>query len=73
MRAVLDINILASASIFRNRTPWRITEAGLAGEYLVVVSDEVLATLGIVLSRPHFAARLTAEEREQFLAEMDIA
>lgn len=70
MTVVLGVNILASASVFRNRTPWRITEAGLAGEYTVVISDEMLVTLGIVLARPYFAARLTAEEREQFLLDV---
>lgn len=38
------------------------------GEFRVFLSDGMLATLGVVLSRPYFAARLTDEEREQFLA-----
>lgn len=67
MRVVLDVNILASASVFRDRTPWRITEAGLLGEFTIFLSDSMLATLGIVLNRPYFAARLSVEEREQFL------
>ena len=70
MKVVLDVNILASASVFRDRTPWRITEAGFRGEFQVFLSDEMLATLGVVLERPYFAARLSAEERERFLLDL---
>lgn len=67
MRAILDVNILASASVFFERTPWRIVEAGFRGDYMLFVSDEMLVTLGIVLTRPYFAARLTTGECERFL------
>ena len=70
MRVVLDVNILASASVFRDRTPWRLAEAGLRGTFEIVLSDGMLETLGVVLDRPYFAARLSDKERERFLIDL---
>lgn len=54
MRVVLDVNILASASVFRDRVPWRLTEPGLRGDYNLFISNEMLVALEYVLSRNYF-------------------
>ncbi|HWV35412.1 MAG TPA: putative toxin-antitoxin system toxin component, PIN family [Thermomicrobiales bacterium] len=65
---MLDVNILASASVSPDRTPWRVVQAAFRADVLLFVSTPMLQTLDIVLGRPYFAARLTSEERESFLA-----
>jgi putative PIN family toxin of toxin-antitoxin system len=42
IKAVLDTNILVSASLFPNGNPANIVKRGLAGDFEVIVSDTIL-------------------------------
>ena len=57
LRAVLDVNVLVSATISPAGTPARILHEWRAGAFELVVSPQLLADLERVLARPRIAAR----------------
>ena len=68
-RFVFDANALVSALLFRDSTPDRALRKALSsGETLL--SDECIAELSEVLSRPKFDRYLTREERDLFLTKL---
>jgi len=67
MRAVLDVNILASASTFPDRVPGTVLTLGLTGYFEMIISDPILERLEVVLTRPYFAGRLPEADRIRFL------
>lgn len=59
MRVVLDTNTLISA-LFWGGNPWRVYEAALSREYVLLTSDALLTELENVLARPKFSEPLKA-------------
>ena len=62
MHAVLDVNILISASLSRRGTPAQLLRRWLAGDFELVVSEQLLAELERALAYPKLRARISAEE-----------
>lgn len=63
MRAVLDPNVIISGLLSRKGAPARILEAWSAGEFEVIVSEELLAELERAMKYPKIAKRVDAHER----------
>lgn len=72
MRAVLDTNILVSASIKKGGKPDQILAAAEAEQFQWLTSEFILAELIDVLARKHiqrkYKANVTAKKREVYLA-----
>jgi putative PIN family toxin of toxin-antitoxin system len=71
MKVVLDVNILASASVFPSRMQGAVLELGLMGHFVLVVSDPILERLAVVLTRPYFDARLSEASRLRLLEDLE--
>jgi putative PIN family toxin of toxin-antitoxin system len=68
-RAVLDPNVLVSASISRRGgSPDRIVRAWREGAFELVVSEQLMAELTDVLARPRFAAQAAEGLGESYIA-----
>ena len=70
MRAVLDVNILASAAVFPDRKPGTVVERALTRQYDLVLSEPIMERLSIVLTRRYFAERLSEIDRTHFLDDL---
>jgi putative PIN family toxin of toxin-antitoxin system len=72
MRVVADANILVSAALGRSpESPSvRIVDAALDGRIELVMSPALLEETADVLSRPRIQRRLSAEDAQQFLADL---
>lgn len=70
MKVVLDVNALASASVFPDRLQGTVLELGMTGRIVLVVSEPILERLAIVLTRPYFADRLSETSRLRFLKDL---
>jgi len=71
IRAVLDTNTIVSGFLGLRNPANRLGEVlrrGLAGDYVMVLSDPILAEAhGALFGKPYFSRRLTAVERGDFL------
>lgn len=67
MRAVLDPNVIVSATLSRSGTPANVLRAWLEGAYEMVVSPSLLSELERVLNYPKIARRVTRREADQLL------
>lgn len=70
-RAVLDVNVLASALISRAGAPARLLVELRAGAFELLVSPELLAELREVLARPRFRAWVSVEEALAFVSAIE--
>jgi putative PIN family toxin of toxin-antitoxin system len=68
VRAVLDVNILISALLFRRGTPAHLLMRWLAGEFELVASDALLADLERALAYPKLRSRVPPPEAKRFVA-----
>lgn len=66
MRAVLDPNVLIAALLSPGGAPARLVAAWLAGEFELVVSDELLDELRRALAYPKLRKRVSPEEAAAF-------
>ena len=57
LRAVVDVNVLVSATLTPGGTPHRLVERWLEGLFELVISPALLAELERVLARPEVADR----------------
>jgi len=57
LRAILDVNVLVSATLTPGGTPHRLLERWEEGAFEIVVSASLLGELERVLARPELAAR----------------
>jgi uncharacterized protein len=73
VRAVLDPNVLVSALISPTGAPSRLVTRWLAGDFELVVSDELLAELARALAYPKLRQRVTSEEAERYVELLDRA
>jgi putative PIN family toxin of toxin-antitoxin system len=60
VRLVLDTNVIASALLWGG-VPYKLVEAGAAGDIELVASPALLAELRDVLGRKHLTSRLVAQ------------
>jgi len=67
LRAVLDVNVLASALLSRTGTPATLVREWLGGAFELVVSQRLLDELAGVLAYPKIRTRVEAAEAEAFL------
>jgi predicted nucleic acid-binding protein len=63
IRAVLDTNTLASASIAKSGPIAALLDAWRARRVGVVISQHIIAELERTLRKPYFAARVDADSR----------
>jgi putative PIN family toxin of toxin-antitoxin system len=68
VRAVLDPNILVSALLSRAGAPAQLLARWLAGEFELVVSEQLLAELEQVFLYPKLRRRIRAEDAADFVA-----
>ncbi len=66
-RAVLDVNILASAGVEPGGTPGRVVALCARRQVELVLSDHIVTTLIDVLNRPYFARIAAPRERLEFV------
>lgn len=70
-RIVVDSNVLISRLLFKNSTPGKAV-AQVLESFQLLVSDALLDELRSVLLRTKFDPYASIEEREQFLAALEI-
>lgn len=68
IRAVLDVNVLASGFVSRTGAPGQLLAQWTRGAFELVVSEHILTVLTGVLERPYFRRRLTAQQRAANIA-----
>lgn len=66
-RAVLDPNVLISALLSPSGSPAALVARWLAGEFELVVSEQLLAELRRALVYPKLRSRITPEEAMAFI------
>jgi len=67
VRVVLDVNILASASLRVDSVPAGLLRLASSKAHELIVSEKMIKSLDDVLQRPFFAARVTSDERNEFV------
>lgn len=67
MRAVLDPNVLIAALLSPRGTPATLIIRWLAGDYELVVSEQLLDELSRVLAYPKIRARISEEDATEFV------
>ena len=67
LRVVVDVNVYASAAANPRGSVWMVVHLGLRETYDLVVSDHILKTLSIVLTRPYFLDRVPEPERTELI------
>jgi putative PIN family toxin of toxin-antitoxin system len=70
-RAVLDPNVLISALLSPSGAPAALVARWLAGEFELVVSEQVLAELRRALACPRLRSRISDEEAKAFVDLLD--
>lgn len=65
MRVVLDVNILASATVSPERLPAVVVDTVLDGPHDLIASEAMLITLERILRQRYFSMRLTDELRAE--------
>ena len=68
IRAVLDVNVLASGSLKAPTPPGLLLDIWRAGSFRLIISDHILANLRRALTKTYFQRRLTAAEINAFIA-----
>ena len=66
MRIVLDVNVLASSVLKIGSVPWIVVEITSGTDHQLVLSEEMVAKLDEVLTRPYFASRIPDSRRIEF-------
>lgn len=67
IKAVLDVNILASAALNEEGLPALVVDLAIAGVYEMVVSDHIKERLHKVFERPYFLVHLSVAGRARIL------
>jgi putative PIN family toxin of toxin-antitoxin system len=67
VRAVLDVNVLISALLSPGGGPATLVLRWLAGDYELVVSDQLLAELERALAYPKVLSRIPAKDARRFV------
>lgn len=67
MRTILDPNVLVAALLSPSGTPATLIVRWLAGDYELVVSEQLLEELVRVLAYPKIRARISAEDAAEFV------
>ncbi len=67
MRAVLDPNVIISATLSPGGSPGRVFAAWLEGAFELVVSNRLLAELERAFNYPKLVSRITPEEAIELL------
>ena len=67
MRAVLDPNILIAAILSPTGAPAQLVSRWLAGEFELVLSEQLLGELGRALAYPKLRTRIPAADAEQLV------
>lgn len=67
MRALLDANVLVSALLSNRGAPARLVERWLAGEYELVVCEQLLNETTSTLASPKVSSRLEVEDAAHFV------
>ena len=67
MRAVLDPNVLIAAVLSPGGAPAQLVARGLAGEFELIVSEQLLAELARALDYPRLRRRIPAADGEQLV------
>ena len=67
MRAVLDPNVLIAGLLSPTGTPATLIVRWLAGDYELVVSEQLLEELSRVLAYPKIRARISREDAFEFV------
>lgn len=67
MRAVLDTNVLVSASISPSGAPAALVRRWLAGEFELVISPALLGELRRVLAYPKLASMISGDEGDAII------
>ena len=73
MKVVLDVNILASASVFPDRKPAIVLRMAMENDSELIFSEPIMKRLSIVLTRRYFAERLSDASRLRFLDDLRFA
>ena len=68
IRAVLDVNVLASGSLKAPTPPGLLLDIWQAGSFRLIISEHILTNLQRALAKTYFRRRLTAAETNAFLA-----
>jgi len=68
IRAVLDVNTLASAALNEQGLPALVSNLAFAGAFELVVSNHIIEKLAEVFGRPYFVRNVPEHERERILA-----
>ena len=68
MRAVLDINVLIAALLSPTGAPAQIVSRWLAGEFELIVSNNLLGELERALAYPKLRARIAPENAAEFVS-----
>jgi len=66
-RAVFDPNVLISALLSPSGSPASLVARWLAGEFELVVSEELVAELGRALNYPKLRSRISVEDATAFI------
>ncbi len=67
IRAVLDVNVLASGSLKAPTPPGLLLDIWQAGSFRLIISAHILTNLRRALAKTYFQRRLTAAETIAFL------
>lgn len=67
MRFVLDVNVFVSALLSRAGAPARLLERWLAGDFELIVSEQLLDELERALAYSKIRERVTADDAAQFV------
>ena len=70
MRAVLDPNVLIAALLSPSGTPATLIIRWIAGDYELVISEQLLEELGRVLAYPKIRSKISREDADAFLDRM---
>jgi putative PIN family toxin of toxin-antitoxin system len=66
--AVLDTNVLASGAIAHAGSVAQVIDAMAAGQFQLVLSQQILIELERTLGKPYFTARLTPDAVARYIA-----
>ncbi|MGH7902673.1 MAG: putative toxin-antitoxin system toxin component, PIN family [Candidatus Dormibacteraceae bacterium] len=67
MRAVLDVNVLASALLSRTGAPGRLIALWLEGAFDLVISEALLLELGRAFAHPQLRRHISSRDAADFI------
>ncbi len=73
MRAVLDPNVLISGLLAPAGAPARLIVRWLAGDFEMIVSEQLLAEVSRALTHPKLRSRITADDARAFVQLLDMS